>query len=189
MADFRFDAASLLRTAYDAMLQGLYIMKEPQDREERAGLFLDFIYVEKVEWFKLYDGNPTDLAKFVSQSPKRRDAEPEIRKRFDEVKDQFMTKKGKLQENWYPGKPYDLAKETGYESEYKLMQKILSGVVHSTPRTLQEGPWMSEYMLLSWYWQFTFRILGAYADFKGIELNEDEKESIADAQENALNFH
>ena len=70
--DYGFDAASILRSIYDAMLQGLYIMADPNRRDERAQLFLDFRDVERKRRIDLMDASRTALAKRVRIAPNGR---------------------------------------------------------------------------------------------------------------------
>lgn len=186
--DYGFDAASVLRNIYDVMLQGLYIMADPSKREERAQLYLDFMAVERKGRIELLDASGTDLAKRISGSPKRPGTEPEIEKQFDAIKAKFLTKKGKVRQTWYPGTLRDLAKESGLEAEYELMQRFLSGVIHSSPLTLKEGPFVRGFLLMDWHWRFAFRILGAYADHKGVTLNPNEQGLVDSARANVFDF-
>jgi hypothetical protein len=151
VSDYAFDAASILRNIYDVMLQGLYIMADSAKREERARLYLDFMHVERKRRIELMDTSSTGLAKWISGSPKRPGAEPGINTRFSEVKPKYMTRKGKIRDTWYPGTLRDLAEATGLESEYELMQRLLSGVVHSSPLTLKEGPFVRDFLLMDWH--------------------------------------
>ena len=182
-----FDGASVLRNIYDVMLQGLYIMVDAAYRIERAQLYLDFMDVERMRRIKLMDASGTDIAKHVSGSPKRPEAEPAIKQRHDAIKARFETKNKKLRDRWYPGNLRDLAKASSLEQEYELMQKFLSGVVHSSPLTLKEGPIVRGFLLMDWHWKFTFRILGAYAEFKGVGLDETEMNLIVSARANVFN--
>ncbi len=186
--DYRFDAASILRNIYDVMLQGLYIMADPAERRERAELYLDFMDVERKRRIELMDSSSTDLAKRISDSPKRPSSEPRIETRFNEVKGKYETKKGKMRRDWYPGTLRDLAKAADLEPEYELMQRFLSGVVHSSPLTLKEGPLVRGFLLMDWHWRFAFRILGAYADHKGIALDETEQGLVDAARQNVFDL-
>ena len=186
--DWMFDGISILRNIYDVTLQGLYIMSEPAKRDERAQLYLDFMDVERMKRIGLFDASDTDIAKHFSSSPKRPEAEPAIKQRFDAVKDRFMTKKGELRDYWYRGSLRDLAKASGLEGEYELIQRLLSGVVHSSPLTLRDGPFLTRFFLLDCQWRFAFRILGVYAEYKGIELDETETALIGDARANVFNL-
>ena len=185
--DWKFDGASILRNIYDVMLQGLYIMADPAKRDERAQLYLDFMDVERKRRIDLMDASETDIAKHVSGSPKRLEAEPAIKQRFDAVRAKFTTKKDKLRATWYPGSLRDLAGASVLEPEYKLMQRFLSGVVHSSPLTLKEGPLVCGFLLTEWHWRFAFRILGAYAEYKGVALDETEMALVDSARTNVFN--
>lgn len=184
--DWAFDGASILRNIYDVMLQGLYIMADPSKQEARAQLYLDFIKVERKKRIDLIDASGTDTAKHVRASPKRPKAEPEIHKQFNAVEHKFRTKKGGLRDYWYSGSLRDLAKASGFEPEYELMQRFLSGVVHSSPLTLKEGPIVSGFLLMDWHWRFAFRILGAYADYKKVVLDKAESGLIDSARANVF---
>ena len=186
--DYAFDAASILRNIYDVMLQGLYILADPAEREKRAKLYLDFMNVERVRRIELMDKSDTDIAKRFSGSPRRAGAEPAIRKSFDAVKQKYMNKNGNIRHIWYPGNLRNLAKASGLEPEYEIMQKFLSGVVHSSPLTLEEGPIVRDLSPVDLHWQFAFRILGAYADYKGIALNQTESDLIHSARKNVFDW-
>lgn len=186
--DWAFDGASILRNIYDVMLQGLYIMADVARRNERAQLYLDFMDVERMRRIELLDASGTDIAKHVSGSPKRPNAEPAIKKRCNAVKAKYVTKKGKLRDTWYRGSLRDLAKASRLEGEYELMQKFLSGVVHSSPLTLEEGPIVHGFLLMDWHWRFAFRVLGTYAAYKGVVLDQTEKDLIASAQRNVFDW-
>jgi len=184
--DYEFDAASILRSIYDAMLQGLYIMVDPNRRDGRAQLFLDFRDIERKRRIELLDASGTDLAKRVRNSPKRPNAEREMEKRYMAVKARYLNRKGKERNTWYSGSLRDLAKTVGLESEYELIQRFLSGVVHSSPLTIEEGPCVTDFLLMDWHWRFAFRILGAYAEYKEVALDQTEKDLIASSGQNVF---
>ena len=122
--DWTFDGASILRNIYDVMLQGLYIMADPAKQDERAQLYLDFMDVERKRRIDLMDASGTNIAKYISGSPKRAEAEPAIEERFDDVKVKFTTKKGKPRDTWYPGSLRDLAKASGLEEGIKGVKSL-----------------------------------------------------------------
>ncbi len=186
--DYGFDAASILRTIYDVMLQGLYIMADSAKQEERAQLYLDFMHVERKQRIEAMDASGTDLAKRISSSPKRANAEPAIEEQVKNVRAKYTGKNGKVRRKWYPGTLHDLASATGLKAEYELMQKFLSAAVHSSPLTLREGPSVRDFRPIDWHWQFAFRIHGAYAEYKGVTLNEIEKGLIDLARTNVFNL-
>jgi hypothetical protein len=176
----------ILRGIYDAMLQALYIMNDINLRVDRATLYLEFYWVEKMESIRMYDENSTYLAGRLSNSPMRPDAEADIVKRYRAVGQKFKTVKGKLRRHWYAGDLRDLAKDVHLESEYEILQKHLSAVVHASSFALQEIPQYSGYMLLAFAWQLSFRVLSQYSCYVGIELSEIQRELIRISTHNAF---
>jgi hypothetical protein len=186
--DFAFDGAMILRGIYDAMLQALYILNDPAKREQRAYLYLDYYWIERREAIRRIDKNPTFLAKRIKNSPKRPKAEPEIEERFNQVKCHFLKRKGQLRWTWYEGNLRTLAQEVGFETEYELLQKQLSGAVLSWPMDLKDGPIFSGFLLLDLAWRFSFRVLGKFAEFKGAILSKDEQEMVRDSFGNIYDY-
>ncbi|MCY2929587.1 MAG: DUF5677 domain-containing protein [Planctomycetota bacterium] len=184
--DYGFDALSILRTMYDVTLQGLYILADQAKQEERARLYLDFMWVERKQRIELMDSSKTWLAKRLSGSPMRANAEPAIEERFESVKAKYTGKNNKVRGDWFPGRLRDLARATGLEAEYLLMQKFLSGFVHSTPLTIMMGPVVPDFLLIDWHWRFVFRILGSYAEVKAVTLDEKENGLITLSRQNVF---
>jgi len=180
------DCATILRSMYDAMLQGLYILKDPTQREKRARLFLDYVVVERYRFMELLDGNPTPFAKKLKSSPARSLGEPELGQKFNQVKSQFLTPKGKLRTTWYEGSLRDLARHVGLEDEYEILQRILSNIVHSTPLTLRYGPLIRGNHLPTFAWQFGIRLLGAVADYAGVSLDDEERDLVESMDKSVL---
>ena len=173
--DFGFDGAMILRGIYDAMLQALYILVDPVHRTERAQLYLDFFWVEKKKAIQLFDKSPTALGKRISESPQRASVEPAIEQEIERVRPSFENAKGKLRNHWYDGSLRDLAKAVGFEAEYELLQKHLSGVVHSSAYALKEGMPIQGFLLMAFTWRFSFRVLGQFAANTQITLDDDER--------------
>lgn len=176
--DFPFDGAMILRGIYDTMLQSLYILADPSRRESRARLYLDFYWVERHTEIELFDQNPTVLARKLKTSAKRAQAEPEIDTEFQRVRSTFLNSRGKLRRAWYAGSLRELAKEVGFESEYEILQRQLSGAVHSSPLALKDGPRYPARFVLRLAWHFSYRVLGRFADFKGVSLDEHERQVV-----------
>lgn len=177
--NFIFDGAMVLRGVYDAMLQALYILKDASARNERARLYLDYFWVEKKSTLELLDRNPTQFAKRISQSPRRTNAEPAIESEYQRVLPQFQNKKGKPRDHWYEGNLRDLARSVGLEPEYEILQRQLSGVVHSSSYALREGMPMGDFLLLDLVWRFSFRVLGQFAEYAGIALDKVELDLVS----------
>ena len=179
--DSALDGALILRGIYDAMLQALFILSDPTKCEERAQLYMDYYWVERHGAITLFDKNPTALAGRIKASPKRIQAEPAIEKEFQQVKAKFLTDDGKLRRHWYRGSLRDLAKDVGLEPEYELLQKQLSGAVHSSPLFLKDGPVYTDFLLLDLSWRFSFRVLGKFAEYKGVTLDPTEEQMVQES--------
>ena len=104
------DGASILRTIYDVMLQGLYIMTNATKRDERAQLFFDYMDIERKRRIDDLDASRTDMARHVSGSAKRPGAEPGLIQRFNAVLPKFVKTNGEPRQYWYPGNLKKLAK-------------------------------------------------------------------------------
>jgi len=178
--DFFFDGAMILRGMYDTMLQALYIMSDPAQQESRATQYLDYYWIEKHEMIAVIDSSTTDVGQRLSRSAKRAGAEPAIEKEFQRVRPIFENNKGKLWNRWYKSDLRKLSKDKdiGLESEYEILQKQLSGAVHSSPYALQEPLLYKGFPLMMFAWKFIFRVLGKFADYNGIALEKHESDLI-----------
>lgn len=134
--------------------------------------------MERVENIKLFDRNQSVLADQLKNSPKRAAVEPAILAEFERVKDKYKTKKGHSRRTWFEGTLRDVATDVGLFSEYELLQRQLSGAVHSSPLTLADGAAYCDFLLLDLAWQFSFRVLGKFAEFKEVELDELELQFV-----------
>jgi hypothetical protein len=177
--DWKYDAASILRTIYDASLQALYILNDPTRKDELARRYIDFGIIEKVRLMSLFDKQANGFAKRMAQSPRRTSAEPAILAEHGQV----MQKYGydKLKEppkNWFKGSLRDVAKAVGYEAEYELLQKQLSGVVHSSFLAIEQMPGYEANHVVGLYWIFAFRVLGKIAEHAGVQLDATEQKLV-----------
>jgi len=188
--DWRGDGMTLLRAMYDAHLQTLYILADPVEADERAQLFLDYRWIEQRRMQKIIERNPTHLARTLMQSPKRFEGEAEREANYQKLRPKYLTRDGKKDRaDWYPGTLRDLACAVGLESEYEILQKDLSGSVHSTPTALLAGPSFSEgEHLLLLGWKLMFRVLGRIAAHHGVALGSEHEEVIRDAMCNIYDF-
>ncbi|MGD0655288.1 MAG: DUF5677 domain-containing protein [Thermoguttaceae bacterium] len=177
--DFFFDGAMILRGMYDTMLQALYIMSDPAQQESRATQYLDYYWIEKHKMIAVIDSSTTNVGQRLSRSTKRASAEPAIDKEFQRVRSTFENEKGKLRNQWYEGRLNDLAETVGFLSEYNILQKQLSGAVHSSPYALQAPLLYKGFPLMMFAWKFIFRVLGKFAVYKGITLEKHESDLIA----------
>ncbi len=186
------DGALILRAIYDASLQLLYILNKPELREQRANQYLDFAWIEK-DWTRKWgDKHSNPLAKKVRESPMRTVGEPVLDKNLKRIRSQYLTRAGKeWRQTWYKGSLRNLAEELGLEEEYDLLQKQLSGAVHSSPRTLLQGPPIKGTGYITWAWQFAFRVLVRVVHWNGlgcqeIGLTDDEWRTLQSFDQNLI---
>lgn len=184
--DWRTDGMTLLRAMYDAHLQALYILADPAEADARAQLFLDYRCIEQRRMQNLLERNSTQLAQTLLRSPRRAEGEAEREVNFQRLRPKYLTKDGKrLRRDWYEGNLYDLAREVGLESECEILQRDLSGAVHSTPAALLAGASFSEpEHLLLVGWKLMFRVLGRIAQHHGASLEPEHEEIVRDAMTN-----
>ncbi len=98
----------------------------------------------------------------------------------------FVNSKGKLKRNWYGNDLRDIAELIGRDTEYEILQKLLSGPVHSSSLALKNGPQFKGYLLLDLAWTFSFRVLGQFAEYVKVELDDAERQLIAHSNENVF---
>jgi hypothetical protein len=164
--DIAFDGAMILRGIYDAMLQALYILKDPQHQNTRAEDYLDFFWIEKRNMQKRAVCSSTAFGKQMATSKLRAVAEPATEHEYNRVYTKFKNMKGpKTRDHWYKGSLRDLAKEVGLESEYELLQEQLSGAVHASAFALKAQRVIHGNVLMTFAWKFSFRVLGLFAKY------------------------
>lgn len=81
-----------------------------------------------------------------------------------------------------------MAKSVDLEEEYELLQSQLSGAVHSSIHAVRQGAIIPEQHLVVTAWQFVLRVLGKFAEHKGIDLiqaglTEDERQVVLSSHE------
>lgn len=185
--DFATDAMSMLRMLFDVMWQAEYLMHDPSQRHERASLFLDWKWVERYQSIERVDTCGLAIARHLRTSPKRRDAEPEIRSRYEAVKHRYLTPQKRNRFHWY--EPRNLGKlttEIGRQDEYRWFQPLLSGAVHSAVWTLDDGPMVTEATTISMAIDATFRILGLITDHLDLSLSDATSHFVEMAQQDIL---
>jgi hypothetical protein len=179
-----YDGAMILRGIYDAHLQALHILKDP---EARARLYLDFQWVESHKLREVLASNPSSLAKFVMSSPKRATAEPHVQARFEAVKANYAAKGGSLRNNWYRGTLADLARDVGYEPEYFMFSRLVNGVVHSSAFALKSKPQLGGGTLITMAWTLVHRAMGKVVEYENVALAPEVLENLRFGYENL--FH
>jgi hypothetical protein len=188
--DWTADGASILRTSYDASLQALYILADPKERQQRARRFIDFSIIEQVKLIELADERRTAASRQIADSKRRAAIEPTIRSEFNRVSKLYgYDKMKKPPVNWYKGSLRDVAKGAGYETEYVLIHKQLSGAVHSSFFGLTYSGAFKGFNAIQLYWLFAFRVLRKLADYLEVELTDAEKKILELADRNVLDGH
>lgn len=178
--DFLLDGLTLLRAMYDAHLQALYILADSEQADARAKLFFEHQGIEQQRWYKLIERSPTRLARMELPLG------PEVEAAFKGLRPKFLAPNGRdVRRDWYPGNLRELAHEVGLDSEYEILQRDLSGAVHSTPTALLSGSIFSEpKQLLLVGWKLFFRVLGRIAHHHGILLDAEHERATQEAMSN-----
>ena len=191
--DWSADGASILRTTYDAMLQALYILADPQERQTRARRFLDFGVVERVKLIHVCDEKRTKASQRIAASSRRAVVDPSIQAEFQRV----CTKYGYNTEdvpkhlplNWYSDGLRKIAKDVGYETEYELLRKLLSSVVHSSVFGITGISGFGKQSVMQLYWLFAFRVLDKVVEYVGTEVTGTEKRLLEMSRRNIFDGH
>ncbi|MGB7158920.1 MAG: DUF5677 domain-containing protein [Tepidisphaeraceae bacterium] len=163
--DAELDGASILRTVYDAHLQVLYILDDP---EPRAKLYADFFNVEWHKFREMIDRRPEGLFKLVAKSPNRAKTEPANDANFRRVEAEYRRPDGSYRQNWYRGTPRDLARRVGYEGEFLVLSRLLNPIVHSSAFGLFSPTQMNGDGMVSLAWDVLFRCMGKTLEYEGI---------------------
>ena len=164
-SDAELDGASILRTVYDAHLQVLYILNDP---EPRAKLYADFFNVEWHKFREMIDRRPEGLFKLVAQSPNRAKTEPANDANFRRVEAAYRRPNGSYRQNWYVGTPRDMARKVGYEGEFLVLSRLLNPIVHSSAFGLFSPTQMNGDGMVSLAWDLLFRCMGKTLEYEGV---------------------
>lgn len=195
------DGMVILRSSYDATLQLVFMLHDPEKRSERAELYLDFLWIERHNLRHRIDSSNTEVAEYVASSSMRASGEEELDERLRAVGKQYLTKKGrqdlteedqryltspkaKYRSHWYPGGLRDLARAVGYGSEYELFHKDASASVHASPMPLRFGPTIRARNMILWASALGLRASEAVADTYGVALSDDHREFFRSGRRN-----
>ena len=200
--DWSVDGVIILRTLYDATMQLLWLLAVPDERADRAKLYLDFLEIEKHQMLHRVDSSGTDMGTAMAESPRRPEGEEQRQKKLREVGATYLTKRGRrrfddqgepylteptaeYRKHWYrPSNLGKLAAELDYDSECGMFQEDLSASVHASPWSLINGPAIKPEFVLTWAMALGLRAAGAIADAYRIPLDEDQQDVIATAKRN-----
>jgi hypothetical protein len=163
--DPELDASSILRTIYDAHIQLLYILQNP---EPRAKLYNDFYWVEWHKGVELFDSQSEPLFKLVSESPRRAELEASNREQFNAVEATYRKQSGGgYRRNWYDANDLSvLSKRVGYEVEYLCISRAMNPAVHSSAWAIRNAGHSNGRIQVWMGWQFLFRCLGRTLEYE-----------------------
>jgi hypothetical protein len=152
-------------------------MKDPQPRAE---MYRDFAYVTRYRRQQDIYKNPSgQIISFIASSPVRARSEPHTTSKFNKVKSRFLKSNGKkLWDKWYCKTSRDLAKEIGWEDEWRLWYTFSSDWIHGDPMSLQTDcfPPMTGGELLFQCFRYYVRILSHLS--KDLVLTSEQHECM-----------
>lgn len=154
------DSVGILRCLMDGHVQAAYLFHDPNEREVRAKLYLEFEHVERFDQANAVIGRDNQVSRWIADSPMRPEGEKRIIAEFDRVKVNYprrvrnagkLTKPIKVRDKWYEGTLRELARVIGWEDEYIIYVKRFNGSIHAGPWAIQCGPPMtpSQHCLLA----------------------------------------
>lgn len=169
--DAAWDGAAILRTIYDAHLQALYILKEPETRGKQ---YVDYLWVELHQMVCVMEDNSKRLGKLTRSNLQVSGMDTVVQAEFDRVKANYPKSKGGsgLRRQWYEGTLAELAESVGYEAEYRIVSRMLNGPVHSSPYGLGAEPRLSGSDVTVLAWHFLHRVMGRIAEYAGVPVEE-----------------
>ncbi|MFA9477100.1 DUF5677 domain-containing protein [Phycisphaerales bacterium AB-hyl4] len=186
--EWNVDATSLLRILYDAMLQALYIIADPDQMEIRGELYEGFAAIEKYELIKRVDDDASAFSRRLSTSPLRANAEPRIQAEYQRRVDSYRKPGSNARpHNWYAhkiGTLKEIAEAVGYKDEYLLLTHDLGASVHSSAFALAPRPLFRPDVCLLFAWHFVVRLFGKIAERYRIELSSEERKETGRAYGN-----
>lgn len=200
--DWAVDGVIILRTLYDATMQLLWLLADPDDRPNRAKMYHDFLEIETHRMFHRVVSSGTEMGAAIAKSPRLPAGEKQRQERLRTVGETYLSNKGRklfnergdsylteptaeYRKHWYPfSNLAKLAAKLRYDSEYRLFQQDLSASVHASPWSLINGPTIKPEFVLTWALTLGLRAAGAVAETYSIPLNKDQAEMIDHAKRN-----
>lgn len=153
-------APLFIRALFDLAAQFEYLMKDPGPRAAR---YRDFAYVTQYRKQQDFYKNPSgQIISFVASSPDRAHSEPHTTREYNRVKSQFLRSNGRPWDKWYCMTSRDLAKEIGWEDEWRLWYAMSSDWSHGDPFSVQRdrlAPSIGGWGLLFHCFRYHVRIL------------------------------
>lgn len=178
----------LLRGAYDATIQALYILHSPSAADRLGQQYLDYQWIERHNLFQIANESPTKFGKRLMSGPTRAKNGPAVEAEIATFLPRFGGKKP--WRTWY-GPDLDLAKmaiAAGYESEYRLFQKMFSGIVHSSSLYLIDRIRPLSELYETMAFRLFMRVLGRFAEYQGTDLSDFDRKLLAESYENMMDI-
>ncbi|MCB9920521.1 MAG: hypothetical protein H6832_19115 [Planctomycetes bacterium] len=182
----------ILRSMYDAHIQALYILNDPEKAESRAMEFMEYEWIEQHLDRERMCRFHREIHDQIVSTPEYLAGVQVREKKIAELRDQYRTRAGKregkddFRRKWYSGDLARLAEVVGLRREYDYYQNELSSAVHATPKALVGvRPFKTPEQVAYLAWTLYFRVLGGIARFHGVMLNEEQSDQI----ESVMNDH
>jgi len=125
-------SAVILLSMHDALVQALYIGRDPALADARGALYLDFEHVER---YRL----PLDA--------RRGSSDDSIRERYEAVRARYpkgasgrKSKSAKTRDRWHEGTLLQLARAVDLEREHSRLRALLAGAANASPHAAYAGP-------------------------------------------------
>lgn len=208
--DHALSGMCLVRSAYDAHLQLLWILHSPVDRRARGLDWIDFQWIDTLrQRFMVLDSKATfqqRLAARVAANPARQSAAAAQDAHIIKIGARFLTPKGerelsrrgtgylldreaRYRMHWYQGSLSSLAQACGYMDEYQLF--IESGghqAVHSSASAVLNGAVLQMAGQKLMCARFAMRCAHRIAESFSLPLNPFNATILAHAQAPATNW-
>ena len=194
---YTIDAAVILRCIFDAYLQANLIYQDPDERDERAELYLDYAHIDKYKAQAKPLQHKNEFSDKLSANPNRPKMQPLLKAEYDRVKSRYFKKHRSpdgtvklgpdIRDKWYEGTLPDLAKHAGKGDEYDTFITPFSGSVHSSAYSVEVGPLLKGDHLSLLASGFTARIVRLNVEHNKISLNETDLEILEIFSKSLLN--
>jgi hypothetical protein len=117
------DAGILLRTLFENYIQMKFIIKN-----DSGSLFLGYNLIKRKRFIDLVEEN--DPKAEILKSDDYREFKVKLDKQFNEIKHDYMDRKGEIRQRWCKENLRDIAKDVGSEKIYLFITQTNSPYVH-----------------------------------------------------------
>jgi Family of unknown function (DUF5677) len=174
--DHTRDSGCICRAMYDLHIQFLFLLT---DFPKYKVLYANYGFIVAYEMITTMEQHSPDMAaRATGGDPTWPTRRANIVKRYEEAKSayEYMDRNGDIhvRRHWYKGQLDKIAQDIGRESEYRVVQKQLSGVIHSDVASL----FLSTVMPLESLYlgcAITMRVVGGIARYLKMDFNDLEQ--------------